>query len=175
LSLNCFTTEEYFMKNSKYWIENLSLIPHPEGGYYKEVYRCDKLFRPKDFPGPRNYMTSIHFLLEKGEVSHFHSIKSDELWCYHAGDSLTVVVLYPEGTLKKLIIGPNLECGEVLQAVVPKGAVFGSKSNGEYSLVGCMVSPGFDFNDFKLFTTSELLKKFPNFSGIIKEFSRERY
>ena len=77
--------------------------------------------------------------------------------------------------MKKLIIGPNLECGEVLQAVVPEGAVFGSKSNGEYSLVGCMVSPGFDFNDFKLFTTSELLEKFPHFSRTIKEFSKEFY
>ena len=163
------------MKNSKYWIENLSLIPHPEGGYYKEVYRSENSFQPKDFTEHRNYMTSIHFLLEKGDVSHFHSIKSDELWCYQAGDSLTVFVLYPEGELKKLIIGPNLECGEVLQAVVPEGAVFGSKSNGEYSLVGCMVSPGFDFNDFKLFTTSELLEKFPHFSRTIKEFSKEFY
>ena len=56
------------LKSSKYWIENLSLMPHPEGGYYKEVYRSDKSFQPKDFTGHRNYMTSIHFLLEKGEL-----------------------------------------------------------------------------------------------------------
>lgn len=163
------------MKKSKYWIENLKLTPHPEGGYYKEIYRSKKSFQPKDFFGRRNYMTSIYFLLEKGNISHFHSIKSDEIWSYHAGDSLTVFVLYPDGEMKKLIIGPNLEKGELLQAVVPEGAIFGSKSNGEYSLVGCIVSPGFDFNDFKLFKTSELLGRFPDFSGVIKEFSKEHY
>ncbi|MBI34941.1 MAG: cupin [Flavobacteriales bacterium] len=163
------------MKKSKYWIENLKLTPHPEGGYYKEIYRSKKSFQPKGFSGRRDYMTSIYFLLEKGEVSHFHSIKSDELWSYHAGDSLTVFVLHPDGDMKKLIIGPNLEKGEVLQAVVPEGSVFGSKSNGAYSLVGCTVSPGFDFNDFKLFKTSQLIEEFPDFTDTIKEFSKEEY
>jgi len=163
------------MKTAKYWIENLQLLSHPEGGFYKEVYRSQESFNPKDFKGERNYLTSIHFLLEDGNVSHFHSIKSDELWCYHAGDALTVYVIYSDGRLEEIKVGPNLENREVLQAVVPAGTIFGSKSSGEYSLVGCMVSPGFDFQDFKLYTTSELLGNYPQHEGIIKELSQEKY
>ena len=163
------------MKNAKYWIENLELLPHPEGGFYKEVYRSGESFNPKGFDGQRSYLTSINFLLEEGNVSHFHSIKSDELWCYHAGDSLSVFVIYPDGKLEELKIGPNIEKGEVLQAVVPAGTIFGSKSGGEYSLVGCMVAPGFDFQDFKLYTTAELMAKYPSHESIIKELSQEQY
>ena len=72
-------------------------------------------------------------------------------------------------------IGPNPDKGEVLQAIVPAGSIFGSKSNGKYSLVGCMVSPGFDFNDFKLHTTPELLEKHPDYHVIIKELSKGKY
>lgn len=161
------------MKSAKYWIQNLNLLPHPEGGFYKEVYRSLESFNPIGFKGARNYLTSIHFLLEEGNVSHFHSIKSDELWCYHAGDSLSVYVIYPDGKLDELNIGPDLKNGETLQAVVPAGTIFGSKSRGMYSLVGCIVSPGFDFQDFKLYSTSELLKNYPKHQKIIQELSIE--
>ncbi len=163
------------MKNAKYWIENLQLSSHPEGGFFKEIYRSVDSFSPKGFHGLRNYLTSIHFLLEEGNVSHFHSIKSDELWCYQAGDPLIVYVIPPNGKLIELKIGPNIEKGEVFQAVVPAGTIFGSKSGGLYSLVGCIVSPGFDFQDFKLYTTSELLVKFPNHEALIRELSKEHY
>tara|TARA_B100001769_G_C21886459_1_gene479161 strand:- start:190 stop:681 length:492 start_codon:yes stop_codon:yes gene_type:complete len=163
------------MKNKQYWIDQLGLLVHPEGGYYKEIYRSKESFLPIGFHGQRNYLTSIYFLLEEGNVSHFHSIKSDELWCYHSGDSLSIFIIYPDGELSELILGSNPHKGEVLQAVVPAGTIFGSRSNGEYSLVGCIVSPGFDFQDFKLYSTSYLLKKYPNCKTIIKELSKEHY
>ena len=163
------------MKYPKYWIDNLNLHPHPEGGYYKEVYRSQDSFKPVGFVGERNYMTSIYFLLEAGSVSHFHSINSDELWYFHAGDSLSVHVIYPDGKLDTLKIGRNVEDGELPQVVVPAGTVFGSKSNGNYSLVGCVVSPGFDFQDFKLFRTSELIKSYPKHRQIIEVLSKEEY
>lgn len=163
------------MKNAKYWVGNLELLAHPEGGYFKEVYRSENKFSPKEFTGERSYSTSIYFLIETGNVSHFHSIKSDEIWYYHAGDPLTVFVIHPNGELEELQIGPNIEKGEVLQAVVPAGTIFGSKSSGEYSLVGCMVSPGFDFQDFTLFKTSELLSEYPKHESIIKQLSKEVY
>lgn len=167
--------KESDLKNSKYWINHLGLLEHPEGGYFKETYRTQETFKPRGFDGQRNYLTSIYFLLEEGNVSHFHSINSDELWCYHAGDPLSIFIIYQNGDLDELILGPNLEKGEVLQVVVPAGTIFGSKSNGEYSLAGCIVSPGFDFKDFKLYSTSYLLNQYPNCKAIIKELSKEHY
>lgn len=170
-----FLSKTLQMKNAKYWVESLDLLAHPEGGYFKEVYRSENTFTPNGFSGDRSYATSIYFLIESGNVSHFHRIKSDEIWYYHAGEPLSVFVISPIGELQELKIGPNIEAGETLQAVVPAGTIFGSKSAGKYSLVGCMVSPGFDFNDFELFKTSELLAKYPNHEVIIKELSKENY
>lgn len=163
------------MKNAKYWVENLELLAHPEGGYFKEVYRSKDSFSPEGFEGERPYSTSIYFLIEEGNVSHFHRIKSDEIWYYHAGNPLSVFVIHKNGELEELKIGPNLDQGEVLQAVVPAGTIFGSKSAGIYSLIGCMVAPGFDFQDFELFKTSELLENYPEHESIIKELSKENY
>ena len=154
---------------SKYWIEQLQLRAHPEGGYYKEVYRSTRVFKPSEIGQERNYATSIYFLIEAGNASHFHSIQQDELWYYHAGDPLSVFILSEDGALNEIKIGPRIDQGQTLQSLIPAGAIFGSKSSGEYSLVGCMVSPGFDFDDFKLYTQSELLERFPNQDEIIKE------
>jgi len=163
------------MKSAQYWVENLDLLPHPEGGFYKEVYRSKESFQPRNFEGERNYSTSIYFLLEKENVSHFHRIKSDEIWYYHDGDALSVFVIHKNGELEELKIGPNPDHGEVLQVVVPAGTIFGSKSSGAYSLVSCMVSPGFDFKDFELFKTAQLLEEYPSHHQIIKELSKEQY
>lgn len=161
--------------NAEYWIKNLDLTSHPEGGYFKETYRSNSDFEPVGFSGKRNYATSIYFLLEQNNVSHFHRIKSDEIWYYHAGNSLTVYVIHPNGELEEIKIGPNIHKGEVLQAVVPANSIFGSTSHDEYSLVGCMVSPGFDFNDFELFTTSQLMNTYPQHQNIIELLTKEHY
>jgi len=163
------------MKNALYWIKNIGMLEHPEGGYFKETFRSEKVFHPEGFLGERNFATSIYFLLQKNNVSHFHRIKSDEIWYYHAGSPLHVYVIYPNGKLKELKIGPNLEDGEVLQAIVPANTIFGSTCTNEYSLVGCMVSPGFDFNDFELFPTSQLLDLYPQHKTIIEVLSKEKY
>jgi predicted cupin superfamily sugar epimerase len=163
------------IKNAQYWINYLDLSTHPEGGYYREKYRSKEIFKPEGFDGQRNYLTSIYFLLEEGNVSHFHSINSDELWCYHAGDPLSIFMIDQNGELDQLVLGSNLQKGEVLQALVPAGTIFGSKSNGEYSLAGCIVSPGFDFQDFKLYSTSYLLNRYPNCEAIIRQLSKEHY
>ncbi len=163
------------MKDAKYWVKNLKMSQHPEGGHFKETYRSKNSFNPKGFLGSRNFATSIYFLLEKDNVSHFHKIKSDEIWYYHAGNPLSVYVIHPNGNLEEIKIGPNIENGEVLQAVVPANTIFGSTCTADYSLVGCMVAPGFDFNDFKLFTTSELMELYPKHEVIIEMLSKEVY
>ncbi len=169
------------MQKADYWINQLSLLPHPEGGHYQEVYRSEGTIPadalPAKYGGARSFATSIYFMLQAGEVSHFHRIQSDELWYFHAGSALTVSVIYPDGKLEELQVGPNVEKGETLQAIVPAGTIFGSSVNtpDAYSLVGCMVAPGFDFADFELFTTSQLLAEYPQHEAVIRKLTKEVY
>lgn len=161
------------MNNSEYWINKLELIKHPEGGYFKETYKNTENISDKEltavFEGTRSLATSIYFLLNSGEVSHFHRLKSDELWYFHAGSALTIYVIDQDGSLLEFKLGLNIENGESPQIIVPAGSIFGSSMNEEnsYSLVGCMVSYGFDFRDFKLFKRDELLNLYPQHKDII--------
>lgn len=153
-------------------VKQYNLIEHPEGGWYKEVYRSDSVTK-NDNEENRNLLTSIYFLLTDKNCSKFHSIESDELWYYHAGSGFTVHCLSPEGAYYTIKIGPNFEQGEVYQAVVPKGTIFGStvEQNNSYSLVGCAVSPGFDFKDFKLYSNEELQNRYPSQHNIINKLT----
>lgn len=111
-----------YMVHVKPMIEHLKLERHPEGGYYRETYRSETIIEPAALPsgftGERNLCTSIYFLLPSGERSLFHRIKSDELWHYHAGSSLTIYVLL-NGSLRTHKLGPDLLAGESFQAVIP--------------------------------------------------------
>ena len=132
------------MKHSaEYYIEHLEMEPHVEGGYFKEC-----LLEKEE----RNLWSSIYFMLAKGEVSHFHRLKSDEVWYYHDGNALTIYMIDEAGKLTAAKLGLDLEKGEVPQVLVPKGMIFGSAMEEEgFSLVGCMVSPCFKYEEFELF------------------------
>lgn len=162
------------MKNEKYFIKNLNLKHHPEGGYYSESYVSKEIIVKDNESRPS--ATSIYFMLTKNEVSNFHQLKSDEIWYYQYGSSLVVYSIEEDGTLKEHLLGPNLEEGESLQIVIKAGCIFGSavKEGGEFSVVGCMVTPGFVFEDFKLFDRDELLKMYPNHKQTIKMLTREK-
>ncbi|MCS1350920.1 cupin domain-containing protein [Mechercharimyces sp. CAU 1602] len=168
------------MKDYRYWLEKLDLQPHPEGGYYRQTYRSSEWISDEEvsqsFTEKRMLATSIYFLLPHDEVSHFHRLKSDELWYYHTGSSLTIHVIDEEGMYKQIKLGPDLENGEVLQALVPKNKIFGSSVNGGkgFSIVGCMVTPGFDFQDFELFEREELLELYPQHREVITALTRPR-
>lgn len=160
------------MYSADYFIKNLNMISHPEGGYYKETHRSQDQITSNelqvDFEGSRLLWTSIYFLLQDGEVSNFHRLKSDELWYYHSGSPLTIYMISPEGELITEQLGLCHEAGEKPQVLVPKDYIFGSAMNHEgYALVGCMVSPGFEFRDFELFQRSVLLEKYPHYEEII--------
>jgi uncharacterized protein len=169
------------MKNAGYWINHLSLQPHPEGGYFKETYRAGEKIsetQPNILKnGARNLVTSIYFLLQEGDVSHFHQLKSDEIWYFHAGKAISVYVITVSGKLQVFQLGPEIEKGEKLQLVIPKGSIFGAVCNekNSYGLFGCVVSPGFDFDDFYLFTTSELLEMHPHYENEIRRLTKEAY
>lgn len=134
------------------YVSKLEMLPHPEGGFYKECFRSKQSIQFPDFEGERSVSTSIYFLLEKGQTSTLHRIKSDEIWYFHDGQTLEIIELDEQGNEKITLLGKNLMSGEVLQHVVPAGIWFGARlaPNSEFCLVGCQVSPGFDFRDFEL-------------------------
>lgn len=164
------------MQPAEYWINHLKLQPHPEGGFYKETYRASEeisqgALHPR-FDGPRNISTAIYFLLSSQDRSLFHRIKSDEIWHYHAGDTLHIHVLTPKGLITHKL-GMNLDKGDVLQAVIPANHWFGAvvSENGSYTLSGCTVAPGFDFRDFELADREKLIREFPAQKGLITKLT----
>jgi len=157
-------------------IQFYQLLPHPEGGYYKETYRSTEHIPsnsiPERFKGSRSFSTAIYFLLVENSFSAFHRIQSDECWHFYAGDSVDIHVLHANGDYELIKLGNNIEIGEQYQAIVPAGAWFASKTNGNNSLVGCTVAPGFDFADFELANAAELTSQFPAQVSLIKSFCR---
>ena len=165
------------MYTGKYFIEKLGLKPHPEGGYYKECLKSkdiiDSSAVSSDFDGERKLWTSIYFLLKDREVSRLHRLKSDEIWYFHSGTPLAVYIINKNGELKRVKLGLDVERGEQPQVLVPKGSVFGAEMDGTgYSLVGCMVAPGFEFGDFELPEREELLSAYPQHEFLIKKLTK---
>ena len=159
-------------------VEKLNLLPHPEGGFYKEVYRSNKTI-PKSnlaslFSGDRNYCTSIYFLLTSDNFSGFHRIKQDEVWNFYEGSPLLVHVIDKNGFYTCHEIGMDISKGVFPQLVVPAGAWFASsvKNKEDYSFVGCTVAPGFDFDDFELAERNKLTKEYPEHFEIITKLTR---
>ncbi|MCY4524571.1 MAG: cupin domain-containing protein [Halobacteriovoraceae bacterium] len=152
-------------------VDKLQMEKHPEGGYYKETYRARGKFSTPS--GERNYSTAIYYLLPAGSKSNLHRIKSDEIWHFYLGDPMTLAQIYKDGNLKLHTLGSNLEKGEKLQHMVPGDCWFGGFPNkdSEYSLVGCTVSPGFDFADFELGQKEKLLKEYPQHKKLIEKLT----
>jgi predicted cupin superfamily sugar epimerase len=160
-------------------VKELNLLPHPEGGYYKETYRSEGQishdFLSPEFSGDRNIATGIYFLIEKGNFSALHKIKSDETWHFYYGDALEVIEINEQGNLSITKIGSDILKGETFQYTVKANTWFGSRvsGNGKFSLVGCTVYPGFDFQDFELANRNDLIKLLPQYQKIITELTRD--
>ncbi len=150
--------------SASYWVSHLRLASHPEGGFFREVYRSSERVAsehlPDRFRGARNFATSIYYLLEAGDFSAFHRIKSDETWHFYAGGPLELHMVQGE-SYSVVIIGNRPDRGEVLQYTVPHGVWFASRplAGTTYSLLGCTVSPGFDFEDFEMGTPDQVLSE----------------
>lgn len=164
------------MRKAEYWIKRLELEPHPEGGFFRETYRSRQTYdfgANAPFRGARNHATAIYYLLKAGERSRLHSIHSDELWFYHAGSPLAVHVFPLEDTPFSFMLGCNPDNDETPQATVPAESWFGAcldpekAAEDDYSLVSCVVAPGFDFRDFAFAPKASLLERYPAFSSII--------
>jgi uncharacterized protein len=166
------------MHSPQQLIQQYQLQPHPEGGWYQETYKSSELISatalPERFAGARVFSTAIYFLLEQGNFSAFHRIKSDECWHFYAGDPLLVYVLQPDGKLDIISLGNEISTGQLFQYVVPANCWFASRPapGSSFSFVGCTVAPGFDFADFELADASALSAMYPQQESTIKELCR---
>jgi len=164
------------------YISQLGLEPHPEGGFYRETFVSDQRL-----PSGRPAATSILFLLTHENPSNLHRLDAEEMWYYQSGDPLIVHMIDEAGAYSKILIGPDIEAGQVLQAVVPPNVWFGSSvaaPEGQredqreaeregWALVGCMVTPGFNFEGFELAEREKLSARYPEHAEIIKGLTRE--
>lgn len=161
------------MKTAQDWIKELNLLPHPEGGYYKEVYRSEEEIvaelLPGDRSGIRSVSTAIYFLLEGKDFSAFHRIKSDEIWHFYAGSSLMIYAIDEEGLLTEYPLS-----SEIPIQIIPKNNWFSAelKNKESFALVGCTVAPGFDFDDFEMGDRGQLQEEFPKHSELIQQLTK---
>jgi len=124
-------------------IEKLGLAPHPEGGWYRQTWGADNEGRPQG--------TCIYFLLEAGKPSHWHKVDATEIWFYHAGAPLVLSLAQTdEGPAIDHLLGPDVLDDQAGHIIVPKNAWQAARSTGDYTLVSCTVTPGFQFDGFTL-------------------------
>ncbi len=154
-------------------IAQYALTTHPAGGYYKEFYRSNIALPasslPACFGGERSASTAIYFLLQQGDFSAFHRIKSDEVWHFYVGDTLLLHILHTDGQLETVHLGNGVSTEHMYTAVVPAGTWFASEPapNAAFSFVGCTVAPGFDFADFEMADATELCNQYPQHAPFI--------
>lgn len=158
-------------------VQRLELVRHPEGGWFRETYRSSETLPtqalPGRFSGCRACSTAIYFLLESGDISALHRIKSDEVWHFYAGSALQIHCLFPDGSYLELRLGANPAAGEQFQVVVPAGCWFGAELVEEgFALVGCTVAPGFDFSDFEMAERGSLCDQYPQYAELIIKMTR---
>lgn len=159
-------------------VKQLNLEPHPEGGYYRQTYQSAEYISrtalPDRFAGERSISTAIFYLLQQGDFSAFHRIKSDECWHFYSGGTLLIHVIKKNGDYFRAKLGKNIREGEIFQHVVPAEAWFAVEPAPEtaFALTGCTVAPGFDFSDFEIGDKQTLLSLFPQHARIIERLTR---
>jgi len=130
-------------------IADLGLQPHPEGGYFRENFRSSRKVQPLDERSPRSALTTIYFLLVKGQHSRWHRVASDEAWHFHEGDPLEVYWIDEQEELHEELLSTDSPNARPT-CVVPARCWQAATPRGDYTLVGCTVGPGFDFQDFEM-------------------------
>lgn len=166
------------MIGSRFWIEELGLASHPEGGWFREVYRAKESVPaaglPARYDGPRAFSTSIYFLIASGQASRLHRLASDEVWHFYAGGPIRFHVFGEDGTYRSFLLGRDPRRRQALQAVLPAGATFGAEVVGRrsYALCACTVAPGFELSDFAFARRGDLLARFPRRKAVITRLAR---
>jgi predicted cupin superfamily sugar epimerase len=149
--------------------KKLGLEKHPEGGHFKQTYRSDTMVNVEGYDGPRNIATAIYYMLAGSEFAAFHRIRSDEIWHHYAGGPITLYAIGNDGKLSKTRIGK-----EMPQAIIKAGTWFAAALDGKksYCLLGCTVSPGFDYRDWELAKRDELVRTYPRHKKIIERYTK---
>lgn len=158
----------------------LGLQPHPrEGGWYVRTYEAAEFvaaeaFEDERYIDARRTATAIYYLLEPDTFSEMHRLKSDELFHFYAGDAVEMLQLVPGGGGRKVVIGIDLMRGERPQVTVAHGVWQGSRliEGGRWALLGCTVSPGFEFEDYETGEREELCAEWPEFATEITALTR---
>lgn len=161
---------------AKILVEKLALQPHPEGGFYKEVYRAKDEVLPlsRDDSEKRNASTSIYYLLTSNDYSAWHRIKSDEIWHFYQGCPLSIYILSKNKKLQIHKLGnPAHTPTATFQVIVEANQWFAAQPDepNNYTLAGCTVAPGFDFKDFEL-ADHQLIQSYPEQAEMIRRFRR---
>ncbi len=156
-------------------IERFALLPHPEGGYFRETYRAPLRVARETDGASRHASTAIYYLLCDGAFSTWHRIRADEVWHFYAGDPLDVLMLdEQDGLVVHRLGNPLLHAGAVSQAVVPAGRWFGAAcaDPAGFAFVGCTVAPGFEFAEFEIGDAAALTRRFPEHAAAIARLVR---
>ena len=157
----------------------LNLVPLSiEGGYFAETYRSTEMISPECLPdrysGARSVGTAIYYLLEPGTFSEIHRVASDEIFHFYLGDPVEMLQLWPDGSGKRVLIGTDIERGMAPQLVVPHGVWQGVRlvSGGKFALLGCTVSPGFEYADYESGSRQLLSEAYPEHRDMICGLTR---
>jgi predicted cupin superfamily sugar epimerase len=158
---------------------NLQRLPF-EGGWYAQSYKSKDMLcgpsLPERYPGPRALGTAIYYLMtaEQDGFSALHRLRGDEVLHFYLGDPINSLLIYPDGSFRKFIMGPNIQKGQVLQMVIPAGTWQGHRvcAGKNYALIGSTMTPGYDDEDFELGSRSDLCKQFPLVSNEITSLTR---
>jgi predicted cupin superfamily sugar epimerase len=159
-------------------ISQLELLPHPEGGWFRETYRSEDVIPddslPDRYKSQHCFSTSIYFLLESHNFSAFHRISSDETWHFYLGSPVVIYIISQEGDLAQVTTGNNLSEGQCLQYTIPRNCWFAAKvvDKNSFTLVGCTVAPGFEFGDFELASRKQLSDLYPVHADLISGLTR---
>jgi len=160
-------------QNAAYWIDHLQLQPHPEGGYYKEVFRSAMDVVRVGSDDIKQACTSIYYLLEGKDYSGFHRIRSDEVWYFHKGAPLHIHAIDADGAHTVYELSDTLTGS--LSVVIKAGIWFAAElpSADGFVLVSCAVAPAFDFNEFEMARREDLLEEYPKHEEVIERLCRE--
>ena len=159
--------------SAAYWINHLNLQPHPEGGFYKEVFRSGITVNKAKSSDIRQACTSIYYLLEGEDYSGFHRLVSDEIWYFHKGSPLLIQVINEAGDYYSYELS-DASTGN-LSVVIEAGLWFAAElpSKEGFTLVSCAVAPGFEFAEFEMAEQETMIKLYPQHAGLLNRLCRK--
>lgn len=167
------------MLTAEWIIEWLKLEPLPiEGGYFRQTYRADEMVEaaalPERYAHPKAYGSAIYFLLHDDHFSALHRLLTDEIYHFYLGDPVEMLLLSPDGQSEVVVLGQDLEAGQRVQVIVPRGVWQGSRlqAGGCFALMGTTMAPAWDPTDFELGARDELIRQYPDRADLIRALTR---